>query len=230
MHVRIRRGLDIPISGAPERRIEDANPVGWVALVAMDFVGLQPRLKVDVGHRVRLGQPLLIDKNNPEVMFTSPGCGEIVAIHRGARRSLQSVVVRLDGVEQEIFPSHERTELTQLDRDAVRAVLQSSGLWTSLRARPFGKVPNADASPHSIFVTAVDTNPLAGDPRLIIADRAQEFHDGVAVLSRLTEGKVHVCQSPGHGFELPNLASVSSATFEGPHPAGLPGLDGSHRC
>ena len=128
MHVRIRKGLNIPISGEPEQRIEDANAVGWVALVAMDFAGLQPRLMVEVGDRVRLGQPLLADKKNPEVMFTSPGCGEIVAIHRGARRSLQSVVVRLDGDDEMLFPSHERTMLTQLDRDAVRAALQSSGV------------------------------------------------------------------------------------------------------
>jgi Na+-transporting NADH:ubiquinone oxidoreductase subunit A len=223
VHVRIRRGLNIPISGEPEQRIEDANAVGWVALVAMDFVGLQPRLNVEVGDRVRLGQPLLIDKSNPDVMFTSPGCGEIVAIHRGARRSLQSVVVRLDGNEEERFPSHERSALTQIDRNAVRAMLQSSGLWTALRTRPFGRVPDAHASPHSIFVTAVDTNPLAGDPRLVIGERAQEFHDGVAVLSRLTDGKVHVCQAPGPALELPNLESLSSDTFEGPHPAGLPG-------
>ncbi len=223
MHVRIRKGLTIPISGAPEQRIEDANEVGWVALVAMDFVGLQPRLMVDVGDRVRLGQPLLTDKKNPEVMFTSPGCGEIVAIHRGARRSLQAVVVRLDGEDEVLFPSHERTGLTQLDRDAVRTVLQSSGVWTALRTRPYGKVPTAHASPHSIFVTAVDTNPLAGDPRLVIAERAKELHDGVAVLSRLTDGKVHVCHAPGHGLELPKLESVRAATFEGPHPSGLPG-------
>jgi len=223
MHVRIRKGLNIPIAGTPEQRIEVANAVGWVALVAGDFVGLQPRMKVDMGDRVRLGQALLIDKNNPEVMFTSPGCGEVVAIHRGARRSLQSVVVRLDGDEEEVFASHERSALTKLDRNEVRAVLQSSGLWTALRTRPFGKIPEAGTSPHSIFVTAIDTNPLAGDPRLVIAERAHEFHDGLAVLSRLTDGKVHVCQAPGHAFELPGLESVTSATFEGPHPAGLPG-------
>lgn len=223
MLVRIRRGLDIPIAGEPEQRIEDANAVGWVALVAKDFTGLQPRLMVDIGDRVRLGQPLLIDKNNPDVKFTSPGCGEVVAIHRGARRSLQSVVVRLAGDEEEIFASHDRSALSKLDRDEVRAVLQSSGLWTAFRTRPFGKIAQADASPHSIFVTAIDTNPLAGDPRVVIAERAREFHDGVAVLSRLTDGKVHVCQAPGHAFELPDVESVTSVGFQGPHPAGLPG-------
>ncbi len=223
MHVRIRRGLNIPIAGAPEQRIENAKAVGWVALVARDFPELQPRLKVDLGDRVSLGQPVLIDKNNPDVMFTAPGCGEIVAIHRGARRSLQSVVVRLDGDEEEVFASHERSELTTLDREEVRAVLQASGLWTALRTRPFGKIPAASTSPHSIFVTAIDTNPLAGDPRVVIAERMDAFRDGVAVLSRLTDGEVHVCQAPGPSFELPKLESVRSATFEGPHPAGLPG-------
>lgn len=180
-------------------------------------------MMVEVGDRVRLGQALLIDKNNPEVMFTSPGGGEVVAVHRGARRSLQSVVVRLEGDEEETFPSHERSALTTLDRELVQQILQASGLWAAIRARPFGKVPEAGATPHSIFVTAIDTNPLAGDPRLVIAERAQDFYDGVAVLSRLTDGKVHVCQAPGPGLDVPELDAVRSATFEGPHPAGLPG-------
>jgi len=55
---------------------------------------------IEVGDRVRLGQPILTDKGNPGVMFTAPGCGEVVAIHRGERRSLQSVVIRIDGDEE----------------------------------------------------------------------------------------------------------------------------------
>jgi Na+-transporting NADH:ubiquinone oxidoreductase subunit A len=223
MRIRIRRGLNIPISGAPEQRIGDANPIGWVALVAKDYRGLRPELMVEVGDRVRLGQPMLTDKSNPGVLFTSPGCGEVVAIHRGERRSLQSVVVRLEGDEEERFASHERAALTTLDPHEVREALLASGLWTSFRTRPFGRVPYADASPHSIFITAIDTNPLGGDPRVVIAERAQEFSDGVAVVSRLTDGHVYVCQAPGPGLELPKVESVTSVVFEGPHPAGLPG-------
>jgi len=223
MRIRVRRGLDIPIAGPPEQRIGDANAVGWVALVAKDYCGLRPQLMVEVGDRVRLGQPLLIDKNNPDVMFTSPGCGEVVAIHRGERRSLQSVVIRLEGDEEEKFASHDPAALTVLNRDEVRETLFSSGLWTSFRTRPFGRVPHAEASPHSIFVTAIDTNPLSGDPRLVIGERARAFSDGVAVVSRLTDGPVYVCQSPGPNLELPKAESVASVVFEGPHPAGLPG-------
>ena len=221
MRINVRRGLDIPISGAPEQRIGDGNPVGWVALVAKDYRGLRPQLMVEVGDRVRLGQPLLTDKSNPGVLFTAPGCGEVVAIHRGERRSLQSVVIRLEGDDEVSFSSHDRGALTTLDQHEVRESLLASGLWTSFRTRPFGKIPAADASPHSIFVTAIDTNPLSADPRVIISERAQDFSDGVAVISRLTGGQVYVCQAPGIELQLPKLESVTPAIFDGPHPAGL---------
>lgn len=223
MHVRVRKGLTIPITGEPEQRIYEADPVGWVALVARDYRGLRPRLEVEVGERVCLGQPILTDKSNPEVMFTAPGSGEVVAIHRGERRALQSVVIELQGDDEETFGVHASEELGQLDRKVVRDVMLRSGAWTALRERPFGKVPHADASPGAIFVTAIDTNPLAGDPRLVLEERSQEFRDGVAILSRLTGGLVHVCQAPGPAFDLPKLDRVLHSVFEGPHPAGLVG-------
>ncbi|MBW1875657.1 MAG: Na(+)-translocating NADH-quinone reductase subunit A [Deltaproteobacteria bacterium] len=223
MRIHVRRGLEIPIVGAPEQRIDSANSVGWVALVAKDYRGLRPQLMIEVGDRVRLGQPILTDKGNPGVMFTAPGCGEVVAIHRGERRSLQSVVIRIDGDEEVRFTSHDRGALTTLDQHEVRESLLASGLWTSFRARPFGKIPAADASPHSIFVTAMDTNPLSVDPRVVISERAQDFCDGVAVISRLTGGKVYICQAPGTELQLPKLESVIPVIFDGPHPAGLPG-------
>ena len=223
MHVRVRRGLNIPIAGEPEQRIEDSNPIGWVALVARDYKGLQPRLLAEVGGRVCLGQPLLVDKQNPDVMFTAPGCGEVVAIHRGERRVLQSVVIRLDGEDEETFGVYPSGALKTLEREAVREVLLRSGLWTSLRTRPFGKVPKANAMPHSIFVTAVDTNPLSADPRVVIAERPSEFRDGLTVISRLTDGRVYVCEGPGPSLELPRLDAMTPAVFEGPHPAGLVG-------
>lgn len=223
MRIRIRKGLNIPISGAPEQRIHVANDVGWVALVVRDYRGLRPHLCVEVGDHVRLGQALVTDRSNPRALFVSPGCGEIVSIHRGERRTLQSIVIRLDGNDEEIFPSHDRSALDTLPRSEVQETMLASGLWTTLRSRPFGKVPMAEAVPHSIFVTAIDTNPLAADPRVVIAERPQELSDGIAVLSRLTDGHVYVCLAPGPGVALPKIDAVKQAFFEGPHPAGLPG-------
>ncbi len=223
MHVTIRRGLDIPISGAPAPRIEPGKAVRWVGLVAADYGRQRTQLEVEIGDRVRLGQPLFSAKRHPEVKYTSPGAGEVVAIHRGARRALQTVVVKLEGHEEEQFTAYDRTQLSQLDRGEVQRALLASGLWPCLRTRPFSTAPAPGTAPHAIFVTAIDTNPLAADPRPIITERSNHFEDGLATLSRLTDGALYVCQSPGPDLPRPQVESVTAATFEGPHPAGLPG-------
>ena len=40
---KIRKGLDIPIAGAPVQMVEDGPPVRRVAVLADDFPGLKPR-------------------------------------------------------------------------------------------------------------------------------------------------------------------------------------------
>ena len=84
--IKIRKGLDLPITGSPEQTIEDAPSPGRVALIGDDYVGMRPTMEVQVGDAVKLGQLLFTDKKTPGVRYTSPGAGVIEAIHRGARR------------------------------------------------------------------------------------------------------------------------------------------------
>ena len=98
--IKIKRGLDLPITGSPLQHIEAARPVRSVALLGCDYHGMKPSMAVQVGDRVKLGQPLFSDKNNPGVHFTAPGAGVVSAIHRGAQRVLQSVVIELEGDEE----------------------------------------------------------------------------------------------------------------------------------
>ncbi len=223
MRIKVRKGLNLPIAGAPEQRIDDATSTGSVAVVVGDYRGLRPTLLVGEGDWVRVGQPLVSDKDSSDLMLTSPGCGRVTEVNRGVRKSLQSIVVRLEGDDQERFDAYDRERLGTLDRQSVRNLLLSSGLWAAFRTRPFSKIPLPNDSPNSVFVTAIDTNPLAADPRVVIDERQREFSDGVAVLSRLTDGQVYVCQGPGSELLLPQTDSVSAVTFDGPHPAGLPG-------
>jgi Na+-transporting NADH:ubiquinone oxidoreductase subunit A len=176
-------------------------------------------MAVQVGDRVRLGQVLFSDKRNPGVHFTSPGAGVVAAIHRGEQRMLQSVVIDLEGDEAVEFARYEASRLSSLDAALVRENLQQSGLWSALRTRPFSKVPAVDAVPSSIFVTAIDTHPLAADPSVIIGERADDFANGLAVLARLA--RVFLCKAPG--VSLPGEAQATPVEFAGPHPAGLPG-------
>lgn len=219
--ITIKRGLDLPITGTPAQRIEAARPVRSVAIVGFDYHGMKPTMNVQVGDRVKLGQVLFSDKKNPGVVFTAPGAGVVSAIHRGQQRVLQSVVIDLDGDEQETFASYSAAQLDTLDAQAVRDNLQQSGLWTALRTRPYSKVPAVDAAPSSIFVTAIDTHPLAADPALVIAEQAEAFEQGLKVLSRLA--RVFLCKAPGAALPGENLSQVKTESFAGPHPAGLAG-------
>lgn len=219
--ITIKRGLDLPITGTPAQRIEAARPVRSVAIVGFDYHGMKPTMNVQVGDRVKLGQVLFSDKKNPGVVFTAPGAGVVSAIHRGQQRVLQSVVIDLDGDEQETFASYSAAQLDTLDAQAVRDNLQQSGLWTALRTRPYSKVPAVDAVPSSIFVTAIDTHPLAADPALVIAEQAEAFEQGLKVLSCLA--RVFLCKAPGAALPGENLSQVKTESFAGPHPAGLAG-------
>lgn len=223
MRITIKKGLDIPITGRPAARIVSAHEVGSVAVLGWDTPGLKPTMSVQQGDRVRLGQELFRDKRNPDVCYTSPAAGYISNVNRGERRMLNSVVVQVDGEEAESFPVVDAAKLGGLEASAIRDTLARSGLWTSFRTRPFGRIPKPDATPHSIFVTAIDTNPLAADPALIINEDRNPFLAGLAIVSRLTEGPTYLCTAPDADIPCPEGERFRHAEFAGPHPAGLAG-------
>lgn len=224
MHIKISKGLDLPIAGKPEQRIDAARPVRHVAVLGVDHVDLKPTMLVAEGDRVKLGQALFEHKKLPGVRITAPGAGEVVAINRGARRLLQSVVIRLDDNEEaETFSAYKPEELAALSGEQVVENLLASGMWAALRTRPFGKLPDPTTRPAAVFVTAIDTNPLAADPAPIIAAESEAFVNGATVLSRLTDGKLWICKAENATLPASGMpGNVRLASFEGPHPAGLP--------
>ncbi|MDH3282571.1 MAG: NADH:ubiquinone reductase (Na(+)-transporting) subunit A, partial [Gammaproteobacteria bacterium] len=161
MEFKLKKGLDIPIAGQPAQVIHDHRQPGSVAVLGGDYVALRPTVLVQVGDRVKLGQGLLTDKKNPGVTVTSPGAGRVTQINRGERRALQSVVIELDGDEEEVFEAYSSTALTDLKPEHVKKQFLDSGLWNAFRTRPYSKVPRLASQPRSIFVTATDSNPLA---------------------------------------------------------------------
>lgn len=225
MHIKLKKGLDLPISGKPEQRVYPARAIRHVALLGVDHIDLKPTMLVAEGDKVKLGQPLFEHKKLPGVRFTAPAGGEVVTINRGARRMLQSVVLRIDENEAaESFPAWTANELGGLSAEQVQENLLATGLWTTLRTRPYSKIPDPGTRPAALFVTATDTNPLAADPAPIIAARADAFRNGLTVLSRLVDCPVWVCKSAS--ARLPDLGAnpkVKLASFEGPHPSGLVG-------
>ena len=231
LHV-IKKGLDLPITGAPEQRVYDAPLVSKVAILARDYPFMKPRMHVAEGDRVVRGQLLFEDRKTEGVRITSPGAGTVTAINRGARRALRSIVIELTAseragntvsVDHQQFSSFTGREMHSLDRAAVRDLLVESGLWTAIRRRPFSNVPSPSESCRSIFVTAVNTDPLGVDPEVALDGRMEDFKRGLWALSHLTDGPVFLCRAPGSKIEAGDAPQVRVEEFAGKHPAGLVG-------
>jgi len=221
--ISIKKGLDLPITGAPEQRIEAGPKTRSVAVVGFDYVGMKPSMTVKVGDRVRTGDELFADKKTDGVVFTAPATGVVSAINRGEKRVLQSVVIDVEEDEYVDFGAVTEAELDSLDAERITETLRVSGLWTALRTRPYSKVPVPGSKPAAIFVTAMDTNPLAADPAVIIAEHRDAFVNGLRVLAKLTDGKLHLCKAPAADIPSSGVANEQVSEFGGKHPAGLVG-------
>lgn len=219
--IKLKKGLDIPLAGSPKQEITTGNAITTVAVLGEEYVGMRPTMAVEVGDTVKKGQVLFEDKKNPGVKFTAPIAGTVKEINRGAKRVLQSVVIAAAGDAAETFTKYSVEQLATLTSEQVKQNLNDAGLWVAFRTRPFSQSPALDSTPKAIFVNAMDTNPLAADPAVIIGADAAAFTQGLTVISRLTEGKTYLTKKAG--VTLPTVAQVTVAEFDGPHPAGLVG-------
>lgn len=219
--ITIKKGLDLPITGAPRQEISDGRTVNSVALIGYDYHGMKPTMLVREGDTVKKGQPLFSDKKNEGVIYTAPASGVVSNINRGQRRVFQSLVIDVQGNDSVEFKKYSDDELAALSGDDVAAHLVETGMWTAFRTRPFSKAPAVGSKPASIFVQAMDTNPLAADPSVIIAEQADAFTKGLSILTKLTDGNVWLCKKPG--ANIPTANGVTVEEFAGVHPAGNPG-------
>jgi Na+-transporting NADH:ubiquinone oxidoreductase subunit A len=230
---RIRKGLDLPISGQPTQVIRDTPRVTRVAVMADDFPGMKPRMEIEEGETVKRGQVLFEDRKSPGVLHTAPGAGRVIGVNRGAKRVLQSVVIDLSDSERageprpdEIatFSSYSGRSAAELTRDEVRDLLVESGSWTAFRTRPYSKVPAVDSAPAAIFVTAVDSAPGAALPEVVLADRMEAFERGLRLVAKLSEGATYLCLREHSDMAQKLDAPVQVEHFAGPHPSGTAGL------
>jgi Na+-transporting NADH:ubiquinone oxidoreductase subunit A len=224
MRIAIDRGLSIAVESAPEQRLSMASSARHVAVKGADYRGLKPSVQVKVNDRVGLGDVLFTDRLDPRLRVTAPGAGVVVAINRGVRRKLTSVVIRLEGTAAADFTRYSSRQINTLDTDQVQQLLLQSGLWTALRARPFDNIPTPATRPRWLFVTAMDTNPGALDPQLVITPYQDEFADGLRMLARLGAEAIYLCHGPNAEIPVPEeITTLRKIQFDGPHPAGLPG-------
>ena len=217
----LKKGLDLPIEGAAPGGKVEAAEVRTVGLIGDDYIGLKPRLAVAEGDVVGAGAPVFAHKDTPDAQVTAPVSGRIKAINRGARRKLISVEIEVDADAAPAVDFSAVGDVTTAEGVATR--LCAAGLWTSFRTRPYSKVPDPAGRPAAIYVTAMDTEPLAADPAPIIAAEAEAFVRGLEAVALLTEGATYLCHAAGADVPGKDVAGVTAAAFSGPHPAGLAG-------
>ena len=219
--IQIKKGLDIPISGLPEQEIRQGNPIRRVALIGDDYIAMKPTMLVAEGDKIICGQQLFTNKKNKGVIFTSPGCGKVIAINRGAKRKFESLIIELDGDESVNFCEPDTIPEAQ-DPEVLRELLIQSGLWPAFRTRPFGKTPTIDSTPSSLFITATDSAPLAAEPQIIINGYSREYQTGLKALRQLLSVPIHYCTGDKTLQSFEELDGVDYWSFRGPHPSGLP--------
>jgi Na+-transporting NADH:ubiquinone oxidoreductase subunit A len=217
---KIKKGYDIKLAGAANLQVQDADMPKRFALQPPDFPGVKLKLEVEEGDSVSIGSVLFSDKQNPQVQFLSPAGGKISLINRGERRAIMEVVVDIIADEAAIsFPKIPVTEIAAKSREEVVTYLLTGGVWPYLRQRPFSKIADPQVVPRDIFISAVDTSPLAPDYSVLLGDEQEAFETGVALLKKLTSGKVYLSVDDKLS-RLEGIEDVEVHAFSGPHPAG----------
>lgn len=215
----IKKGLDIKLIGDAEKTIVDLN-ANRFAIKPPNFIGCFPKVLVKEGDLVVAGTPLFYDKYRDNIIFTSPVSGKVEAIRRGAKRRLLEIIINSDGKNETI--DFGKSNINDLKREAVVEKMLTSGVWPLLRQRPYSVIANPVDVPKAIFVAAYDTSPLAPDFDLIVHGQGDEFQAGLDVLTKLTEGNVHlnVDSNKTTSKVFLNSKNVQVNKFSGPHPSG----------
>ncbi len=227
-HIRLSKGLNIPVKGAASARIIKTVLPDILAVKPTDFRLLTPKLLVQQGDAVKAGSPLFADKKNPSILFVSPVSGTVSEIVRGEKRKILAVLVKPDGKNEYInfnVPNPRNAEKA----DIIRILLES-GLWPSIKQRPYGIIPDPEKAPKSIFISAFDSAPLAPDLDFALRGETDAIQTGIDILKKLTKGDIHLSIHIDNHASTPfhKLQRVISHTFEGKHPVGNPGVQIHH--
>lgn len=222
--IRIRKGLNIPVQGEAEKILQMAPRAASYAVSPGDFHGLTPKLLVKEGDRVKAGTPLFFDKYNEQIQFVSPVSGVFSLLVRGDKRRILELRIEPDASDD--YVQFNVPELSQMTRENMISLLLSSGTWPMIRQRPYSIIAKPGDVPRSIHVSCFNSAPLAADFDFIVKGQEDYFQKGLDVLTRLTDGDVHlgVHDKQTTSAAFLQAKGVRIHRFDGPHPAGNVGI------
>lgn len=225
-HIKVKKGLDIPIEGKPEGSIKTFIPSGealplnsppQIALNVSGFDELKFKLLAKEGDQVKIGQPIAEDKDSPGRLFVSPAGGTIREIRRGLKRRLLDIVVEVN--QQEQIEQHSPIQLSSISREELVEKLKQGGMFTHIRQRPFNFLADPAKIPRSIFVKALESAPFMPPAELQVVGHEKAFQAGLDTLAKLTSGDVNlVYRQDTQSRAFLEAKGVKKHTAEGPHP------------
>ena len=219
-HIKISRGLNVPLKGVPVGPVEALAKPQEVSLNLAPFMGTKFKLLARAGDVVSIGQPICEDKGCPGRFFVSPAGGTIKEVRRGLKRRLLDIVIEVDkGEEKQV--THKALKVSSASRKQIVDLLMEGGMFAHIRHRPFNLLADPTHTPRSIFVNAAPSAPCTPSAELQVEGFEEEFQLGLSVLAKLTDGPVHLVYRSGSSLKaFTDAKDVESHTIEGPHPSG----------
>jgi len=225
----LKKGFDINLDGNAIEEIGSEFKSNSFAIKPTDFINItRPKLLVDVGDDVKAGTPVVYDKLSENIMYCSPVSGEVIDIIRGDKRRLEEIRILPDKTNK--FLNHKKyseKEIQKLSREDIIDNLTKSGVWPNLIQRPFGLVADSELEPKSIHISFFDSSPLAPNYSFIYKEELEYIEFGLLVLSKLTNGKIHLNHN-SESIKYFKNDKYQNNEFSGPHPSGNVGVQIHH--
>lgn len=225
----LKKGFNINLDGNAIEEIGSEFKSNSFAIKPTDFINItRPKLLVDVGDDVKAGTPVVYDKLSENIMYCSPVSGEVIDIIRGDKRRLEEIRILPDKTNK--FLNHKKyseKEIQKLSREDIIHNLTKSGVWPNLIQRPFGLVADSELEPKSIHISFFDSSPLAPNYSFIYKEELENIEFGLLVLSKLTNGKIHLNHN-SESIKYFKNDKYQNNEFSGPHPSGNVGVQIHH--
>ena len=216
--IKIKKGLDIKLVGEAEKTLSAAPKSRTFTIRPSDFHLVTPKLLFKEGGTFKAGEPIFYSKSNEPLKFAAPVSGKILEIKRGAKRVITHIVIEADGKDEAM--DYGNFDLNKADSEGVKGRFLESGLWPFIKQRPYDIIADTEDEPRDIFISGVNTGPLAPDLDFILADKQAELQAALTALSKLTPGSVHVSVKKGGKSVFDGLNDITLHGVSGPHPAG----------
>jgi Na+-transporting NADH:ubiquinone oxidoreductase subunit A len=216
--IKIKKGLTIRLKGEADKTLSNAPRSRTFAFRPTDFHLVTPKVVLKEGEKLHAGDIVFYSKDNEAIKFVSPVSGTLTQIERGAKRVITKITI--DGDAQDTYKDFGIKNPDSMQAVDVKNHLLLSGCWPFVKQRPYDVIANPDVMPKAIFVSGINTAPLAADLDFTLKGKEKELQVALTALSKLTEGAVHVTIGNEGVSPLAHLNDVVIHNANNLHPAG----------